>query len=408
MTTAGNVYPLIRVVVALALMTVGGAGMYAAIVALQPVTLEFGVGRGAGSFPYTLFMIGFGFGGVLMGRLADRLGILVPMLIGSVSLPIALFLAGSATSFWQFCLAMGAVGGFLGASPTFAPLIADISHWFTHRRGLAVGVVISGTYVGGAIWPPLLQHFFDLYHWRSTLLGVGLFCLLVMPPLSMLLYRKPPLPPDPTGASEPHLTRLPLGFKPSVLQCLLCAAGIGCCAAMAMPQVHIIPYVSDLGFTAADGARMLALMLGFGIVSRLTSGWMSDRIGGLATLMLGSTLQAAVLLAFLMADGLSALYLTSIAFGLAQGGIVPSYAIIVRRYFVAGDAGWRIGLTFLFTIIGMALGGWTAGALYDLSGSYTLSFLSAIGFNLLNMAIAAVLIVRSQSRRLDAPATQST
>jgi len=389
-----RLFRLLRLFSALALMTIAGAAMYATIVALKPVAHEFGVGRSAGSMPYTLFMIGFGLGGVWMGRISDRIGIFGPALFGSLCLPAAFLVAGHTTQFWLFCVAMGVLGGFFGASVTFAPLIADISHWFSARRGLAIAIVISGTYLAGAVWPPILQIGIDADGWRSTFLTVGLFCLVTMLPFSAALYRRAPIPVT-TVAVARHETDQPLGFTPPRLQGLLCVAGVGCCAAMAAPQVHIVAHATDLGHAAVEGATMLALMFGCGIVSRLVSGWLSDRIGGLRTLMLGSVLQALALTAFLFAETLWGLYLTAMAFGLSQGGIVPSYAMIVRRHFAPNDAGWRIGMTFLATIMGMALGAWLAGALYDVSGSYTLSFLGAIAFNLLNLGIVLLLIFRA-------------
>lgn len=390
-------YRVVRLIAALLLMTVGGSAMYGVIVTLKPVGLEFGVSRGEASLPYMLFMLGFGTGGVALGWVADRMGIVVPALLASIALPAGLIAASEAGSLGQFCLAVGVLCGFLGASVTFSPVVSDISLWFFRRRGLAVGIVISGTYVAGALWPPLLQYFIDQQGWRATFFELGVFALCVMVPLSALLYRRPPTAPEPVAASSANGPRRVLGFKPVQVQCLICVAGIGCCAAMAMPQVHIVAHATDLGHPAARAAEMLALMLGFGIVSRLASGWISDRIGGLRTLLLGSFLQCGVLAAFLLGDSLAALYACSIAFGLAQGGIVPSYAIIVRSYFPVRESGWRIGMAFLFTILGMALGGWMAGVLYDLTGSYTVSFLNAIGFNVLNMAIAAFLLHRART-----------
>ena len=391
-------YRFVRLIAALLLMTVGGSALYALVVALKPVGLEFGASRGDASLPYTLLMIGFGAGGVVMGRVADRFGVMVPALIASVSLPAGFMVASQASTLWQFALAMGILAGLFGVSATFAPVVSDTSHWFHRRRGLAVGVVISGSYLAGAVWPTILQHFIDSSGWRATFFGFGVFALSVMLPLAAVLYRRPPVSADPETSGGSDDARRPLGFTKAQLQCLICAAGIGCCAAMSMPQVHIVAYATDLGYAAARGAEMLALMLGFGIVSRLTSGWISDRIGGLNTLLLGSFLQFAVLCGFLFGDTLTALYALSVAFGLAQGGIVPSYAIIVRSYFPSRDAGWRIGLAFLFTVIGMALGGWMAGALYDLTGSYQVSFLNAIAFNVANMAIAGTLLGRAKSR----------
>ena len=378
-------------------MAVAGSAMYAAILVLEPAAAEFDTGRGAGSMPYTLFMIGFAVGGVMMGRLADRFGIVAPALLASLCLPAGLLFAARATELWHFSVSLGVLCGLFGMAATFAPVASDISHWFTARRGLAVGIVISGTYVSGAIWPPVLQHFIDTYGWRATYEGLGHLTLLLMLPLALLLYRPATVDHEDGRATGGRGSRRrSLGFSRRSLQGLLCLAGVGCCAAMAMPQVHIVPFVIDLGFDAVHGARMLALMLGFGVVSRLVSGWLSDRIGGLKALVVGSALQGLVIFGFLFADGLTALYVLAIAFGLSQGGIVPSYTIIIRSLFPAGEAGWRIGMTMMFTVSGMALGGWIAGALHDLTGDYTASILAAVGFNVVNLAIAWLLIARDR------------
>ncbi|MCB1804253.1 MAG: MFS transporter [Candidatus Competibacteraceae bacterium] len=401
-------YPIIRLIAALLLMTVGGSAMYGSIVILVPVADEFGVSRGLASLPYMLFMLGFGVGGVVNGHIADRIGILPLLLVTSLALPLGFFAAAHASTLWQLCLAIGVLAGGFGASTTFAPLVTDISHWFTARRGLAVGIVISGNYLAGAVWPPILQFFIDAHGWRETFIGVGFFTLGSMLLLSGVLYRRPPLSHDDASPGGGQMTAAfrPLQLAPNTLQVLLCAAGLGCCIAMAMPQVHIVAYATDLGYAAAQGAQMLSLMLASGIISRLLSGWISDRIGGLQTLLLGSSLQCLVLAAFLTADTLTALYVLAIAFGLSQGGIVPSYAIIVRTFFPARDAGWRIGTALFFTMIGMALGGWMAGALYDLTGSYQAAFINAIGFNIMNMVIAAWLLQRFRKVHTTRPVLQ--
>jgi MFS family permease len=395
-TSSGTVYPIVRLIAALLLMTLGGSAMYSTIVVLKPVAAEFGVNRGLASLPYMLFMLGFGIGGVVMGRVADRVGIGPLAVLASLALPAGFVAAAHAETLWQFCLAIGVLSGLLGASTTFAPVVSDISHWFDKRRGLAVAIVISGTYLAGTIWPPILQYSIDLNGWRQTFMNFGWFVLCTMLPLCALLYRRAPLSEDSVEAGHSGVAAKPLGFSRTTLQCLICAAGVGCCVAMAMPQVHILAHVTDLGYAAAHGTVMLSCMLGFGVISRLVSGWISDRIGGLRTLLLGSFLQALVLAGFLTTNTLGGLYALSIAFGLSQGGIVPSYALIIRRFFPASEAGWRIGAALLFTIIGMALGGWMAGALYDLTGSYTVSFINAIAFNVMNMAIAGVLLRRSR------------
>ena len=390
-----RVYPLIRLTTAVALMTLGCSAMWAGAIVLEPIANEFNTGRGNSSLIYGTFMIGFALGGVFMGRLADRMGIMIPALIGSLALPAGFYLAAHASSILEISLAFSLLCGFLGSSFSMAPLIADISHWFSRRRGLAVGIAFSGSYVAGAIWPPILQRMFDVQGWRESFIDLALLTLILMALLSLLLYPKPTTNVQLTTAGSNNSNLTNSAISAGSLQSLICLAGFGCCVAMAMPQIHIVPYVMDLGHPAMRGAEMLGLMLGFGIISRIGSGWLSDRIGGVATLLLGSTLQLAVLIAFLTGNSLVFLYGISIAFGLSQGGIVPSYTIILRAFFPPKQAGWRISTSFLFTVAGMAFGGWGAGLLYDLTGSYTVSFLNAIGFNILNLWIAASLIKKS-------------
>jgi MFS family permease len=392
-------YPIIRLFAAFSLMAIAGSTMYASIVALNDYAVEFDATRAVASAPYMAFMLGFGVGGLFMGRAADRFGVMVPNIVGAFCVPAGFIAAAYSSGIWQLCLATGVLMGMFGASATFGPLVADISHWFTRRRGLALGIVISGSYMAGAVWPTIMQHFIDLHGWRDTFIRFGMFTACAMPPLIAVLYRKPPpITPTPSSKVTPDLTvRVrPLDMSVNGVQSLICLAGMGCCIAMSMPQVHIVAYAIDLGFTPAHGAEMLSLMLTFGIVSRLTSGWISDRIGGFRTLILGSTLQMMVLPTFLLADTLSALYLASAAFGLSQGGIVPSYALISRAVFPATDAGWRISAALLSTLVGMAVGGWMAGALYDLTGSYTISFLNGVVFNVINLAIAVTLYRRAR------------
>lgn len=394
-----STYAWLRLAVSLTLMTIGGAGMYSVAVVLPAIQAEFGLARGTASVPYTLTMIGFGLGGVLMGRLADRFGVVVPVVVGAAALGAGFIAAGLAGSFWAFCLAQGLMLGLLGTSATFAPLVSDTSQWFDRRRGIALAICMSGNYVAGAVWPPVMQHFIDGVGWRQTYIGIGVFCLVSMLPLAWFLRPRPPGLPaagSPAAAAAAARQR-PMGLSPATAQALLCVAGVACCVAMSMPQVHIVAYCTDLGFGAARGAEMLALMLGMGVVSRLVSGWISDRIGGLRTLLLGSLLQGIALLAFLPSDGLMSLYAVSAMFGLFQGGIVPSYALIVREHFAPAEAGTRVGTVLMATLFGMALGGWMSGAVFDLTGSYRAAFLNGIAWNGLNLSIVLFLLYRVRS-----------
>lgn len=401
-------YAWLRLVLSLVLMTIGGAGMYSVTVMLPAIQRDFGVARGDASLPYTLTMVGFGVGGVLMGRLADRFGVVLPVAIGAVGLGVGFIASGFAPGLFAFCVAQGLFVGLLGTSATFAPLVSDTSQWFERRRGIALAVCMSGNYAAGALWPPVLQHFIDVAGWRQTSIGLGVFCLLTMLPLCVLLRPRPPIAavvaPGRAATAPAASTARPFGLSPAVAQGLLCIAGVSCCVAMSMPQVHIVAYCSDLGFGAARGAQMLSLMLGLGIVSRLVSGWISDRIGGLRTLLLGSVLQGIALLLFLPFDGMVSLYVVSGLFGLFQGGLVPSYALIVRQHFDPKEVGARVGTVLMATLLGMALGGWLSGAVFDWTGSYRAAFLNGIGWNALNLAIVLFLLHRLRGSRVGQPA----
>ena len=266
--------------------------------------------------------------------------------------------------------------------------------------GAGVGIgTIFGNYLAGAVWPPIVQHFIATHGWRPTYLGIGLFCAVTMVPLALLLRVPQPAHGSRAAASSTRRRQEPpLGVPGPTLQRLLTVAGLCCCVAMSMPQVHLVAYCSDLGYCPARGAQMLSLMLGCGVVSRIGFGLVSDRIGGLRTLLLGSMLQGIALILFLPFDGLVSLYVVSALFGLFQGGIVPSYAIIVRDYFPAREAGARLGIVITATLLGMALGGYLSGAIFDWTGSYRAAFVNGIAFNAANLAIVVWLLRRRAQR----------
>jgi MFS family permease len=380
----------LRLAAAVAVGTIGSVGMWSVPVMLPAVQADFAVARADASLPYTLAMIGFAFGGVAMGRLSDRLGILAPVVCGAISLSVGFVAAAFAPNLTVFALVYVLIG--LGASATFGPLMADISQWFSRRRGIAVGIAASGNYVGGAFWPPVLQHFVSSAGWRPTHIAVGLLCVLLTLPLLLVLRRRAPAHEMTSEEWVPGGANL--GLSPNALMVILCVAGLSCCLAMAMPQVHIVAYCGDLGYGVARGAEMLSLMLGFGIVSRIASGFIADRIGGVGTLLLGSALQGLALFLYMLFDGLVSLYVISALFGLFQGGIVPMYAIIVRQYFPPREVGVRLGIVLMATLFGMALGGWMSGVIFDLTGSYRVAFVNGLAWNLVNASIAIWLLMR--------------
>ena len=386
-----------RLLTTLGLVVLGNSSMYVVSVVLPAVQAEFGIGRADASLPYTLMMICLGLGGLWTGKMADRHGLTPVLLLGAAAVCAGFVGAGMAGSIWLFGLAHGLMG-LIGSAATFAPLMADTALWWNRRRGIAVAICASGNYIAGSFWPPLVQYGIDHIGWRNTYTGMGLVCGAGMALLALRMRQRPPMvqvaPAAQAGQRPVQDRSRPFGMAPGRAQLLLFIAGIACCVAMSMPQVHIVAYCTDLGFGAARGAEMLSLMLASGIVSRLVSGLICDRIGGIRTLLLGSALQGIALLLFLPFDGLVPLYIVSAMFGLFQGGIVPSYAIIIREYFAPQEAGARVGSVIMATLLGMALGGWMSGWIFDLTGSYKAAFLNGIAWNLLNLSIAGWLFSR--------------
>ena len=369
-----------RLTYALAFSSIGGIGLWSSVVVLPAIELEFMIDRSNASMPYAATMIGFGVGGVAIGYLVDRIGIFIPMLICSSLMGIGYIASSLTTSISEFVFVQAILIGMFGSSITLGPLIADTSLWFARRRGIAVSIVASGNYLAGTIWPPILQYLIEENGWRYAHIVLGLICLVTMIPLSFAFRKKllsvvltTTISRDENNNCDP--------ISKIRIQVLLIIAGICCCVAMSMPQIHIVAYCGELGFGIATGAEMLSVMLGTGIISRIFFGVISDYIGGLRTLIFGSTLQTLGLLLYLISSELNSLYLISAFFGLAQGGIVPSYALIVRDYFPASQAASRVSLVMMSTIVGMAFGGWLSGEIFDLTGSYFAAFLNGLLFN---------------------------
>ena len=389
-----STYAWVRLGISMLISTIGGVGFWSGVVVLPVVQANFGVDRAAASLPYTLTMIGLGAGGVLMGKLSDRFGITVPVAIGAVLLGLGYVASGYAGNIWLFALAHGVLIA-IGGAAMFGPVMADISHWFTRRRGIAMALCAVGNALSGTLWPPLVQYLVETTGWRGTHIFIGLFCAATLLPLAFVLRRRAPHFAVGAIQSVPRTTPAALGLSPRALQSMLAVAGVACCVAMSMPQVHIVAYCGDLGYGVASGARMLSLMLGFGIISRVGFGLMADRIGGLGVMLMSSLLQATALMLYLGFSSLTSLYVVSALFGLFQGGLVPSYAIVVREYFPAREAGTRVGMLIMATLFGMAFGGWFSGVIFDFTGSYHAAFANGVLWNVLNAGIVVFLLLRA-------------
>ncbi|MDU8910777.1 MFS transporter [Aestuariicoccus sp. MJ-SS9] len=387
-------YSWIRLAVTLTIAVMGNVGMWAIIVIMPAVEAEFGAGRAESALPYTTTMIGFALGNLLIGRAVDRFGMTWALIASGLLIAVSYAVAALSPSIAVLSLVQLAIG--FGTASCFGPLIADISQWFLRRRGIAVAIAASGNYLSGAIWPVLLGWLAADAGWRWIYTALAMLTLAIVLPLSLLLRRRVPAEALAQAESVASQRARGTGLSPRQLQFLLGFAGISCCVAMSMPQVHIVALCVDMGFGAAVGAEMLSLMLFGGVVSRLISGVLADRLGGVRTLLIGSTLQCIALFLYLPAGGMVSLYAVSLIFGLSQGGIVPSYAVIVREYLPAREAGARVGFVLMMTIMGMALGGWLSGAIYDLTGSYQWAFVNGIVWNGFNIAIMIWIVTRGR------------
>ena len=385
-------YAFSRLAVSLLIATLIGVGMWAVIVVLPPAQLDFGVDRSAASLPYTVMMCSLAFSTIALGRMTDRFGIVVPLVISAVALGAGFVLAGYAPNLAVFTAAHLLIG--IGAGTGFGPMMADISHWFVKRRGLAVVIVASGNYLAGTIWPLLMSFTIPLIGWRTTYAAVGVIVAALILPLALAMRRRPSAAVYKQAEAATEAARADVGISPRLLLVLLIAAGFSCCVAMSMPQVHLVAYCGDLGYGVARGAEMLSLMMALGIVSRIGSGFVADAIGGTATLLIGSVMQGVALLLYLYFNGLESLFVVSGIFGLFQGGIVPMYAVICRELLPPRRAGAAIGLVVSATILGMAFGGYFSGVIFDLTSSYRMAFLNGVLWNAFNFAIVSWLFWR--------------
>ena len=395
-------YSWFRLIITLIIAIFANTGMWAVITIMPSLEADFDTARSATSLPFTLNMIGFALGNFLIGRIIDRFGVTLSVIAAAMASGTAYFLSSQVNDFYLLT-ALHLLLGF-GTAAGFGPLISDISHWFLRHRGIAVALIASGNYLAGGVWPLFLSDILLEQGWRDAYQMLAVLTLIVIIPLAFLLRREVP--------DEAHQLASDLAVENSAkirlsarqFQLFLGIAGISCCVAMSMPQVHIVSYCVGLGYGPAVGVQMLSVMLFGGVISRIVSGLIADKLGGIKTVLLGSFLQCVALVMYLPFDGMASLYVVSLIFGLSQGGIVPGYAVIIREYLPPREAGERVGFVIMMTILGMALGGWMSGWIYDLTGSYQMAFINGILWNGLNLSIMTWILLRRLPMRQN-PAT---
>jgi len=376
------------------LMAFGGA--WITPVALKDIAAEAGGAREVPALASALAWLCSGVGGIILGRVANRIGTRWTVLGGALMIGVGLSISTFGAP-WPLWIGHGLFIGLLGLGGINAPMYVYISRWFDRRRGSALALISSGSYLAGAMWPPIFERVISNLGWRETMLIYAVVEIAVVVPLAAIFFRAPPEVIHPVEATRAATRSASvLGWPPNLVFGIMCCAAVFCCVPMAMPQQHLVAFCSDLGIARSVGAVMLSVLLGTAFVSRQIWGAISDRIGGLATVLIGSAWQCSAMIGFLLTQDTAGLFMLSAAFGLGFSGIIPAYVLALRELFPAAQAYWRIPTLLLFSGMGMALGGWLAGLLYDYFGYYTPAFAAGIGANLLNLMVVGLLVGRQQ------------
>jgi MFS family permease len=375
-------------------MSIAYGAPFVTVVALKQIAGELGSARSVPALAYSLAWLGAAVGGLAMGRIADRFGVKWTVGFGALMIGVGLAVS-TGGGMWNLWIGHGLFIGLLGNGGINAPCYIYVSRWFDRRRGTALALISSGQYVAGALWPPVFERCIAMFGWRQTMQGFALVVMLTVAPLALVVLRAPP------EIAEPHLTiagrsRLVLGLPPNLVLALLAVAAFMCCVPMAMPQAHLVALCTDLGIAPSHGAAMLSLLLTCAFVSRQFWGWISDRIGGLPTVLAGSSCQIIAIIGFLTTRSEAGLFVVATFFGLGFSGVIPAYVLAIRELFPAAEATWRMPTLLLFSGSGMAAGGWLAGLLYDRFGFYGAAFLAGLMFNLANLLVVGTLVLRRQ------------
>jgi MFS family permease len=380
--------------VSLVMLAVSFGALWIVAVGLKAMAADFGGARSEPALASSLAWFGSSLGGLLMGPLAARYGIRATVIFGAIAVCIGLWIS-TFGQIWQLYLGHGLFIGLLGTAGLNAPLYVYVSQWFDRRRGSALALLSSGLYLSGTVWPPIFERAIATYGWQTTMMVYGIFAAVVVIPLALIFLKAAPETQAGTGTAGAPLAAPPVfGWPPNVVFGMLVAAAFLCCVTMSMPQNHLVALCTDLGYSAQSGAMMLSLLLGLGVLGRQVWGAISDRIGGLSTLLISSLLQGLAMVGFVVTQDEWGLYGVAAAFGVGFSALIPAYVLAVREYFPMREASWRVPVVLLMSGSGMATGTWLAGYLYDYFGFYAPAFAAGVAFNLANFIVITALVLR--------------
>jgi MFS family permease len=386
----------IAALVVLGLLSISYGSPLLVVVGLKPITDDLGTERELVALAGALTWLGTGLGGIVMGQVAERLGVRFTVTFGAAMIGVGLAVSASG-GLWTLLIGHTLFVGFLGNGALYPPLLVYVTRWFDRRRGTALALISSGQYIAGMAWPTLFEVMIARHGWRLTMAGFAVIIVTAVP-VAALFLRQPPVPVGGEFAvGGGRERRQVLGLRPNAVLAILCAAGFCCCIPMAIPQGHLVAFCSDIGIPAAQGALMLSVLQASAFTSRMFWGWASDRIGGLKTVFAASSCQAVTIAAFMATRNEGALFTVAAAYGAGFSGIIPAYIVAIRELFPAREASWRVPSLLFVSMGGMAFGGWFAGALFDHLGSYGPAFAIGVLFNLANLVLVGSLVLRQRA-----------
>jgi MFS family permease len=363
---------------------------------LKSIAAEMGGSRSVPALASSLAWFGSAAGGILMGRIAERFGVRWTVMFGAAMICVGLFISTGGEP-WQLYLGHGLFMGFLGNAGLNAPLYVYVSQWFDRRRGSALALISSGGYLAGFVWPTIFERAISSYGWRWTMIAYAVLQVVIILPVAAAFLRPPPEAAVAaiTSTGEDGKPKV-LGWPPNVVFGMIAFASFLCCVTMSMPQGHLVALCTDLGMSAALGAAMLSVLLGAGLISRQAWGWVADQIGGLRTALASSAMQALAMAGFIFTQDEVGLFTVSTLFGIGFSALIPAYVLAIRDLFPVSEAYWRVPTLLFLSGTGMATGGWLAGYLYDMHGYYAPAFATGVAFNIANLAVLFMLVVRQR------------
>lgn len=377
------------------IITIAIGTLFALGVFLKPIEEGMGWSRGAISSVALLNWLIVGLGSFVSGFLSDRVGTRTVVLVGGFLLGLGLVLGSQVSTVWQFYLTFGLLVG-AGVSAFYVPLTATATKWFSARRGLAVAIVSAGNGLGILLLAPLSRFLISAFDWRTAMLVLGDLAWLVVIPAGLLIRNSPqdvgavahgdaaaPASPAPSHTAGSALRSVPFWT--------IALTHLACCAAHSGPILHMVTHAMDLGVAKMAAATVLGVSGFSSIFGRLGTGLLADRFGAKQTLVVGLTLQALMILLFLSAGDLAGFYGLAVVFGMAYGGVMPLYALLTREHFGERVMGTAYGAVFFISSIGMGIGSYAGGYIFDLLGSYRWLYLGSFTVGLAAVVLALTL-----------------